>query len=347
MIMFEFQQLLQAAIALEQKSLKAVLATVVTLQGSSYRRPGVRMLIGEDGSSSGAVSGGCVEKEIIRSSRKVFETGIPRMITYDGRYRLGCEGILHILLEPFEPSAELTHLVREARVQRASLAIRSCFEECEGVNSQWGSEVQFGNRNLPLRKDFSTKSSVWEKGLLEQLLPPPFRLLIAGAEHDAADLCGRASSLGWEVWVLAPADDSRTRGNFPGAYEVLNTTPDLLDISLIDETTAVMLMSHSYSTDLKYLLALMGLPMAYLGILGPVKRRESLFHEVMERRPDLDPESFHDICAPAGLQLGAETAQEISISILAEIMAVTRKQPAVSLRKLNGPIHGFARDDKA
>lgn len=78
-----------------------VLATVVALEGSSYRRPGVRMLISKNGRTLGAVSGGCVEKEIIRQSVSVFEDGIPKMMTYDGRYRLGCEGILYILIEPF------------------------------------------------------------------------------------------------------------------------------------------------------------------------------------------------------------------------------------------------------
>ncbi len=83
---------------------KAVLASVVALEGSSYRRPGVRMLLLEDGHMTGAVSGGCVEKEIFRQSESVFRTGIPKMMTYDGRYRLGCEGILYILLEPFRPA---------------------------------------------------------------------------------------------------------------------------------------------------------------------------------------------------------------------------------------------------
>ena len=71
------------------------------LEGSSYRRPGVRMLINNNGESFGNVSGGCVEKEIIRQSQSVFKSEIPKIIKYDGRFRLGCEGIITILIEPF------------------------------------------------------------------------------------------------------------------------------------------------------------------------------------------------------------------------------------------------------
>jgi len=80
-----------------------VLATVVALEGSSYRRPGVRMLLQQDGKMVGALSGGCVEKEVFKQATSVFKTLIPKVITYDGRYRLGCEGVLYILLEPFAP----------------------------------------------------------------------------------------------------------------------------------------------------------------------------------------------------------------------------------------------------
>ena len=95
----ELKQIVATYISSRSKGLKTVLATVVALDGSSYRKPGVRMLIVEDETMVGAVSGGCVEKDILRQSKTVFDTGHPKMMTYDGRYRLGCEGILYILLE--------------------------------------------------------------------------------------------------------------------------------------------------------------------------------------------------------------------------------------------------------
>jgi xanthine/CO dehydrogenase XdhC/CoxF family maturation factor len=93
----EIKDIIEAYLKAKEKGLKAVLASVVDLTGSSYRKPGVRMLILEDGSMIGAVSGGCVEKDILRQSETVFKNGISKMMTYDGRYRLGCEGVLYIL----------------------------------------------------------------------------------------------------------------------------------------------------------------------------------------------------------------------------------------------------------
>ena len=100
----EFKNIVEEALVAAKKGIKSVLATVVALDGSSYRRPGVRMLILEDGKMIGAVSGGCVEKEVLLQSESVFKTGQSKVMTYDGRYRLGCEGVLYILIEQFNPS---------------------------------------------------------------------------------------------------------------------------------------------------------------------------------------------------------------------------------------------------
>ena len=97
----ELKNIITTTILKQEQGLKNVLATVVHLEGSSYRKPGVRMLISEDMEMTGAVSGGCVEAEVRRRAQSVFENGKSKMMTYDGRYRLGCEGILYILIEPF------------------------------------------------------------------------------------------------------------------------------------------------------------------------------------------------------------------------------------------------------
>ena len=91
----------------QQSGKNAVFISVVALQGSSYRKPGVRMIISDKGDSVGAVSGGCVEKEIERQAQSVFQSGKAKIITYDGRLRIGCEGIIHILIEPVFLTDEL------------------------------------------------------------------------------------------------------------------------------------------------------------------------------------------------------------------------------------------------
>ena len=103
----ELQSIIEQAREWQQQGHKMVLASVVALEGSSYRKPGVRMLLNTQGQTLGAVSGGCVEKEVQRQAQSVFEDGVPKIMTYDGRLRLGCEGVLYLLLEPFEVSSEL------------------------------------------------------------------------------------------------------------------------------------------------------------------------------------------------------------------------------------------------
>ena len=110
-MLHELKDIIRSAKIAKTQGIKTVIASVVHLEGSSYRRPGVRMSIQENGKMIGAVSGGCVEKEILRQSQRVFEANIPTLMEYDGRYRLGCEGVLSILIEPFNPTdAFLMHL---------------------------------------------------------------------------------------------------------------------------------------------------------------------------------------------------------------------------------------------
>ena len=123
----ELKKIFQEYGNLRAKGLKTVLASVVALDGSSYRRPGVRMLISEDGTMVGAVSGGCVEKEVFFQATSVFKTGIPKMMTYDGRFRLGCEGILYILIEPFQPTEALLEGFHRSIKTRTTFKILSYY----------------------------------------------------------------------------------------------------------------------------------------------------------------------------------------------------------------------------
>ena len=107
----------------------------------------------------------------------------------------------------------------------------------------------------------------------------------------------------------------------------------------IDSQTAVMVMNHSYAKDLKCLLVLTDMGPAYLGLLGPGNRRERLFNELMERKPDLEAEFLEQVHGPAGLNIGAETPQEIAVSILAELLSVVRTQKPMMLKNKQGGIH--------
>ncbi|MUH36781.1 XdhC/CoxI family protein [Zobellia amurskyensis] len=332
----ELKNIIRAYKAAKEKKQKTVLATVVALEGSSYRRPGVRMLIREDGKRVGAVSGGCVEKEIVRQAETVFTDDMPKMMIYDGRYRLGCEGILYILIEPFVPSITFLDAFEFTLKSRKKFKIISSFTKEEGSYTDLGSFFVFNGEKIGLKDDAVLSS---DRAVFEQQMNPCFKLIIIGAEHDAVQLCSYASLTGWEVTIVVSAAEEKSITDFPGANLFLTEEPETLSIDTIDNQTAIVLMTHSYVRDLKYLLAIKESSPVYLGLLGPAKRREKLLNEFMEHYPEVSDAFFDVIHGPAGLDIGAETAQEIAMAILSEILSVTRNKEPIMLKNKLGRIH--------
>lgn len=317
-------------------NIKSVLATVVYVEGSSYRRAGVRMLILENNAMVGAVSGGCVEKEVCRQAEEVFATGIAKVMTYDGRYRLGCEGILYILLEPFEPDHITETRLTKALLSRENFRLLSSFVRKEESSDQIGTSIHFSSGKHFLRPQY-----VPDTGLetFEQEMPPCFRLVILGAEHDAVQLCAFAALAGWEVTVVASPEEGKSISDFQGAESLLNGWPEDGQKPEIDAQTAVVIMTHNFARDLKYLMSLKESHPAYLGILGPAARREKILDALIERQPEISDQFLDAIHGPAGLNIGAETSQEIAISILAEILTIIRNKKPMPLKDKKGTIH--------
>jgi xanthine/CO dehydrogenase XdhC/CoxF family maturation factor len=332
----EFKTIVESYLIAKKQGLKSVLATVVDLKGSSYRKPGVRMLILENGKMIGAVSGGCVEKDILRQSSSVFKSGIAKMMTYDGRYRLGCEGILYILIEPFTLNDTFLNCFDSTLKRRASFKIKSYFKRDVGEFDNIGSEAFFNNETIPISKKINKSQSLL---MFEDELKPCFKLMIFGAEHDAVQLCKLAHYNGWEVTVISGPLETKTVFDFPGTTAFFSVSPDTLELQSIDDQTAIVLMSHNFSNDLKYLIELKDSKPAYLGMLGPSDRREKLLSQFLEYCPDVDDRFMEGIYGPAGLNIGAETPQEIAVSIISEILSVTRNQMPKSLKEKMGRIH--------
>lgn len=332
----ELKKIIREYQSATSRGIKTVLATVVALDGSSYRRPGVRMLILEDGHMVGAVSGGCVEKEVIRQAQPVFDDQTSKIMTYDGRYRLGCEGILYILLEPLRPDNILLETFEQTIQSRQHFKVRSYFEKKEGLNAYFGSTFIFGSKELPLFPGYQGRD---ELEVFEQNMQPCFKLFIIGAEHDAVQLCSFAALTGWEVTVIADPTEEKNILDFEGAHEFLGTLPEGFPLDEVDQNTAIILMNHSYSKDLKYLLTLRHSKPTYLGLLGPHRRREKLFNELMELSPEITYDFLDSIHGPAGLNIGAETPQEIAIAIVAEILTVSRRQEPILLKDKETGIH--------
>jgi xanthine dehydrogenase accessory factor len=318
---------------------KSVLVTVVALEGSSYRRPGVRMVISEDGEYVGAVSGGCIETEIERQAQTVFRDGKAKIMTYDGRLRVGCEGIVHMLIEPVFLPDELLNDFESVLKLRLDFSMNVYFYHEVGEYENNGTLVTLKNKTY-LLNPFLTNFQLDDQEVYSQTFKPLFQLYIFGAEHDAVQLCQAAKLLGWEVTIVASADEAKSCEYFPGANALITPAFDNIDISALDGQTAVILMTHSFNKDVQYLRSMKDIKPAYLGIIGSMQRRERILSLLLDYDPDISPEFLDQIHGPAGINIGAENASEISISILAEILSIVRKQKPMPLREKAGSIHG-------
>lgn len=332
----EFKEIITAYALAKQQGIPAVLATVVDVEGSAYRRPGVSMLILSNGKMLGAVSGGCVEKEVYRQSLEVFETTQPKVITYDGKYRLGCEGVLYILIEFFDIEDQFLQTLKAGFRSRKSFVIDSYYSKTKLKNPSMGSKISIDDSSF----SFAVKNVVDNSlDCFSRELSPCFRLVIVGTEHDAVKLCHLASSSGWEVIVVGTSKSSSVLKDFPGASELILKDPDDISAEIVDHETVMVLMTHNFAKDLLYLQQFKNTNPSYIGLLGPARRREKMLNAIIEYDPDISEDFIETIHGPAGLNIGAETPQEIAISIIAEILSITRNQKPMSLLYKKGAIH--------
>jgi len=333
----EFKDIVLKSLEAKKNNLKSVLASVVDLDGSSYRHPGVRMLILENGNMVGAVSGGCVEKEILLQSQSVFKTRESKIMTYDGRYRLGCEGVLYILLECFNPDEIFFTEFSKCLKSRNTFELFSYYIKTDGISSEIGTYVKINDAVFSISgNNLKEKSTI---SVFKQCMTPCFKLVIIGAEHDAVQLCQFAALMGWEVVIIAGSKEYKTIKNFSGATEFYSVTPETFEVNGIDNQTAIVLMTHSFATDLRYLVTLKDTNSNYIGILGPTKRRDDLLSQFLEYCPEIEDSFLDRIHGPAGINIGSETPQEIAISIMAEILAFTREREPMFLSQKSGKIH--------
>ncbi|WP_025739494.1 XdhC family protein [Aquimarina pacifica] len=336
----EFKEIITSYKTALEKGIPAVMATVVDVDGSSYRRPGVGMLLLQNGKITGAVSGGCVEKEVWRQAQSVFSTGQSRIMIYDGKYRLGCEGTLFILIEPFSIDKNKVLTIQNYLKLRIPFTISSWYTKNDTSKSiGMGSKVTFESNEDIVFSNKVTGDQDISLLCFSRRVHPCFRLIIVGVEHDAIQLSALASITGWEVIIVGSSKNGLNHNDFPGALQVLCTSPEEMDVEGIDGQTAVVLMNHNFAKDLLYLRALKDTTPAYIGLLGPAKRREKLLSAFIEYFPEVSDHFLDLIHGPAGLNIGAETPQEIAISIIAEILAVTREQNPISLQEKKGAIH--------
>ena len=354
-----------------QEGKRTALATVVSVEGSSYRRPGARMLVTEDGQLTGAISGGCLEGDALRKALMAIHQQKNKLVTYDTTQdddkelgvQLGCNGIVKILFEPlpFESDDALIFLLEEVVYYRRSKVLITVY--AENHLPQPGTILYMSDDeiSISLHKDSGTTEILnlaklalhnckTETGsqpdglqILAHYIPTPTYLLIAGAGNDAKPLASLAASLGWQTTIIDGRPAYATPARFPQASSVeVVPVAGLSQFLAGHHYTACVLMSHNYPYDFQAVSALVQSLPAYVGILGPAKKFQTILSDLEENGIFMTPKKLKSLFGPTGLDLGAETAEEIALSVIAEISMNLKGKSGKSLKHKTTPIHDDA-----
>jgi len=286
------------------------MATLVSAKGSSYRQPGARMLIAPDKHFVGHLSAGCLEDEIAEVAQGVIGTGKGVCMQFDLRARFGCDGSIEVFIERLSrPSAFIDGLARAVNERAPILAATSY----DVVNGMTGTRILEGG--IQSAPPYNANSAATKPREFLQLIEPPVRLLLFGEHFDVQPIHELASFLGWEVEIWT----------------------DLHGIPNGDLRSACVVMSHNFGRDLAALKHLLANQFGYIGLLGPRRRKQQLINYLIEE--GYSPERLSTLHSPAGLDIGAETAEEIALAIAAEIQAAMTHRTAGYLRERKAAIH--------
>ena len=341
---------------LNKSHLSCALVSVVHVDGSSYRRIGARMLVYENGICLGGISGGCIEGDALRKAQKVIFDKIPKVIRYDTTEEdasqigvgLGCQGIIDVLITPLDPSDDNNPIeILRASLDKRKLQTLLTIIEHKSDDSLNGSMYLYEEEG-----DLSTISySVYRKAIIKcfeekksqifeneeikfsvQILKPDISLIMMGHQYDTYPLTRIANEIGWQTTIIG----NLLKLGKPSAFEANNVIDQNDHWPEMDPYTAVVIMAHDFETDLRNLQRLEHYHLNYIGLLGPKSRAEMLLSKI--------PQSFlnsqiQNIFGPAGLDIGANTPEEISLSIIAEIRTHFSKREGGFLKFRKGTIH--------
>ena len=313
-----------------------VLATLVRVDGSSYRRPGARLLVTADGTRTGSISGGCLEEDVAEHARSVLSSGRASLIVYDTTTEndlawgvgLGCHGVVRVLVEKLPPAPDWTAALRENIRRRVSTELSIVWDAADPT--LLGTHL---TGKMPAQPGALS-------GVFRETVPPPTPLVICGAGDDARPLVRFAKELGWHVSVIDPRPAFAKAERFPEADVTAVVRPEEVATRVsIDERTLAVVMTHHYRHDVPFLRALLPFPLAYLGLLGPKNRAEKILNDLAADGLAVTPAQRARLHAPVGLDLGGDTPEAVALAILGEMQAALSGRDARPLRERTRPIH--------
>lgn len=331
-----------------------VLGTVIATEGSTYRKAGAMMLIAEDSSYHGLISGGCLEADLASHAEKVFTDGKTRKVCYDMSHGddfawglgLGCDGIIHLMLQRIDGNtgfAFLETLDRAWNARKHGL-LGLVTSSDNPVHPEGDFAIHCGNEfsagNLALAKGtHSPEGSTFSKGhdmsrrywhdtietghgnvdvLLIPIMPPP-AILICGAGHDALPVARLAVEMGWSCTIVDHRSGYARADRFPASCDIRVMRAQELNGQVpLEQIDAAVLMTHHLGHDRDYLSQVVEAGVSYIGLLGPRARRDRLLDEI-------GASTVH-VHGPAGLDIGAEMPESIALAIIAEIHAFLNRR---------------------
>jgi xanthine/CO dehydrogenase XdhC/CoxF family maturation factor len=365
----EITDVLEAIESLGAEGQKMALATIVAVRGSTYRRPGARLLVPEDGAPIGNISGGCLEGDVADMARIVMNEGTARLAGWDltaddddvWGLGLGCNGAIEVFIEPAERAVAVTHALREALEQERPICVATALEsDVAGVepgarlvarpdgsvdgslgDADVDAEATVAAKELLASGRSEVRSLAGAVRAFVEVLDPPLRLVLCGAGHDAIPLVRVAATIGWHAVVVddRPAFLSRERYPEAHAFVRVGEPSEVATAAPLDERTFAVVMTHNYLRDRDYLRGLLRSDVGYIAMLGPAARTQRILIDLAEEGVEITDDQRARIHGPAGLDLGAEGPDEIAQAIVAEIVAVRHGRDGGFLKARPGPIH--------
>jgi xanthine dehydrogenase accessory factor len=340
----ETERLLAAIREIRGLGEAAAVATVVRVRGSAYRREGTRMFVRQNGTYECALSGGCLEPTVADAALRVIETGEPVVVTYDladdslWGLGIGCSGAVDIRIERIEDDAIsnrwLTLLERgEAAVLVTPLSGVSGRMIVSGTSDMAGglsdpaverAAMAHAREQLAARYPQSGSERIGNADLFFEIATRPPDLVIFGAGHDAAPVAQLAWTLGFGVTVVDVRDGFLTRERFGNATLVCAHYRQFAQCVTLGRDSFVLIMNHHVERDQESLRFSLESDAAYIGVLGPRSRYARLRAGLAKHGYIPDPSKIARVRSPVGLSMGAETPEEVAMSILGELVAIRR-----------------------
>ncbi len=366
--MKEIKAIVEAYNKIDFTKNKAALATVVRVEGSSYRRTGARMLITDSGEWIGGISGGCLEGDALKKAKFAMAQNRATMVTYDTTdddpYQigvgLGCNGIIDVLLAPLDfqnTNNQVLTLQNCIESRKPNIVVTVTNLKGEFKNIQLGQAIKYDSENELLLKSISvnlfndidnclnsekseSKKYQNQEGEIQifiEVIIPETHLIMYGGNYDIYPMVKLAKEVGWKVSVVC------------NPLKVHKSLFEMADFVIekekgenieIDQYTVALLMAHDYETDFKNMRNFLKTNIKYIGMLGPKKRTDKMFLKLSEEGNTVSEPDLLRIATPVGLDIGAANPEEIAISIIAEIKTFFTGRTGQRLKYRKGAIYG-------